>query len=355
MTTQPLPVALLFSGQGSQQPGMAAGLYGAHPGFRRNMDRVLAQWRAHGHDLRDDWAAARPGATTDALQYAQPLLFSVGWALGRTVLDEGVRPAALLGHSVGEVVAATLADVFTLSDAVGAMSDRIASLSDAPAGGMLAVAASVEEAAPYTTAEVVVGAVNGPRQLLLAGPEEGLRGAEARLRSDGFVCRRAKALTPFHSPVLREAALRALPRLAGLPLNPPSLPLYSGYTGALLTGREARDPRFWALQPAEPVLFGPALDALLEGRDLLLAEAGPGQALTALARRHPAVARGGSATVALLPARPGSGPLEADVLLAALERLGAGPTRSRGSRPALQSGSAHSVSGTGAPVLTEGE
>ncbi|WKD32280.1 acyltransferase domain-containing protein [Streptomyces xanthophaeus] len=371
MTAQPPPVVLLFPGQGAQQPGMAAGLYGAHAGFRRAMDRVLGCWEEHGHFLRDHWLAGRPGADTDALQYAQPLLFSVGWALGRTVMDAGVRPAALLGHSVGEVVAATLAGVFTLPDAVAVMAGRITSLAGAPAGGMLAVAASVEEVAPYTDADVVVGAVNGPRQLLLAGPEKGLRAAEERLRADGFTCRRARALTPFHSPVLREAALTALPQLAGLPLRTPTLPLYSAYTGALLTDREARDPRFWALQPAEPVLFGPALDALLGGRDLLLAEAGPGQGLTTLARRHPGVVRGGSVVVPLLPARAGTGSAEADGLHAALVRLGPGAAvpgpgsgsgsatmpaaRSRASRPGLQSGSPDSGSGTGAPVLTDGK
>ncbi|WP_299527722.1 acyltransferase domain-containing protein [uncultured Streptomyces sp.] len=355
MTAHPLPVALLFPGQGAQQPGMAAGLYAAHAGFRRRMDEVLEQWAVRGHPLRADWLAARPGPAADALDHAQPLLFSVGWALGRTVLDAGVRPAALLGHSVGEVVAATLAGVFTLSDAVGVMADRIARLRDAPAGGMLAVAASPAEAAAYTTDEVVVGAVNGPRQLLLAGPEAGLVKAEERLRADGFTCRRARALTPFHSPVLLDAAMTALPRLAGLPLREAELPVHSAYTAAPLGAADALDPAFWARQPAAPVLFGPALDSLLAGGDFVLAEAGPGQGLTALARRHPAVARGGSTTLPLLPARPGGGPAEAERLTEALGRLGAGHGRSRATGPALQNGSADSVGRTGAPVPTDGK
>lgn len=164
------PTALLFPGQGAQQPGMGVGLYHAHSGFRTRMDEALELWRAQGFDLRADWLAARRGTETDSLGTAQPLLFSLDWAVGRTVLDVGVRPAALLGHSVGEVAAATLAGVFDLADAVSLMADRIAHLDGTPPGGMLAVQAGPDEVAPYTTDEVVVGAVNAPRQVLLMRP-----------------------------------------------------------------------------------------------------------------------------------------------------------------------------------------
>ncbi|MDR3084573.1 MAG: acyltransferase domain-containing protein, partial [Streptomyces sp.] len=139
--TAPPSAVLLFPGQGAQQPGMGVGLYHAYPGFRRRMDEVLELWRAHGFELRADWLAARRSREVDSLRTAQPLLFSLDWALGRTVLDTGVRPAALLGHSVGEVVAATLAGVFDPADAVAVMADRIARLKGTPPGGMLAVQA----------------------------------------------------------------------------------------------------------------------------------------------------------------------------------------------------------------------
>ncbi|GAA0900886.1 acyltransferase domain-containing protein [Streptomyces thermoalcalitolerans] len=329
--TAPPPV-LLFPGQGAQQPGMGVGLYRAHPGFRSRMDEVLELWRAHGFDLRADWLAARRGPETDGVRTAQPLLFSLNWAVGRTVLDAGVRPAALLGHSVGEVVAATLAGVFDPADAVSVMADRIAHLDGTPPGGMLAVQAGPDEVAPYTTDEVVVGAVNGPRQVVLAGPEDGLRTAEEKMRADGLTCRRARALNPFHSPVLMEAALRALPLLASVPIGPPRLVLYSAYEPGPLTFERARDPRFWALQPARPVLFGPALDLLLAEQDAVLAEAGPGQGLTALARRHPRVAKGQSRAIGLLPARPGGPDAERATFEKALAALAGAPTPHR--RPA---------------------
>ncbi|MEW2549527.1 acyltransferase domain-containing protein [Streptomyces sp. NPDC047002] len=353
--TAPPPTALLFPGQGAQQPGMGVGLYHAHPGFRQRMDQALELWRDYGFDLRADWLAGRPGPEADHLHVAQPLLFSLDWALGRTVLDAGVRPAALLGHSVGEVAAATLAGVFDLAGAVGVMADRIAQLADTPAGGMLAVLARPDEMVPYTTGEVVVGAVNGPRQVLLSGPEEGLSLAEEKLRADGFTTRRARALNPFHSPVLTEAALRGLPFLASVRPSPPRLPLYSAYTGGLLTPEQARDTRFWALQPASPVLFGPALDALLAERDVVLVEAGPGQGLTALARRHPWVTRGASGALALLPARPA----DADTEYAAFEKALAvlvNPPAVSGPAPAdLQTALPRSRPGAGTPVPADSE
>ncbi|WP_405010105.1 acyltransferase domain-containing protein [Kitasatospora sp. NBC_01539] len=376
--TDPPPAALLFPGQGAQQPGMGVGLYRAHPGFRTRMDEVLELWRPHGFDLRADWLAARGGPGDDAVRVAQPLLFSLGWAVGRTVLDAGVRPVALLGHSVGEVAAATLAGVFDLSDAVAVMADRIARIDGTPPGGMLAVLAAPGDLAPYTTDEVVVGAVNAPRQLLLSGPEPALGRVEERLRADGFTCRRARALNPFHSPVLTAAALRALPLLAAVTIRPPGLPLHSAYAPGLLTPEHLHDLRFWALQPARPVLFGPALDALLAERDVVLAEAGPGQGLTALARRHPRVAKGGSRVAALLPARPGAPEAERAVFERAIAELAGAPAAVPGRPPAaephvpgrsgeptgpvsrpiragLQNGLTRSRSGTGVPVPADSE
>ncbi|CAL9661100.1 acyltransferase domain-containing protein [Streptomyces sp. enrichment culture] len=334
----PRGVALLFPGQGAQQHLMAAGLYHAHPPFRRLLDEVFEVWGAEGAALRADWLSGSPDVDLDGVHRAQPLLFAVDWALGRLVLDWGVRPAALLGHSVGEVAAATLAGVFTLEEAAGLMADRVAHIASAPAGGMLAVHAAAGDMAPYLHADVVVGAVNAPRQVILAGSEEPLAESEARLRAAGFTCRRTRALSPFHSPALAPAARAALPALSRLPLRAPRLALHSAYTGGPLSPDEARDARFWAGQPAAPVLFGPTLDALLSTGGLLLLEAGPGQGLTALAKRHPAVGAGRSTARAMLPARARGDASDLRTLRTAVEALAAEgwpvPDRLPGAAPA---------------------
>lgn len=300
----PPPVALVLPGQGAQQQGMARGLYGVEPAFTAAFDEVLALFGAEGDRLRRDWWSDRPSVPVDHVSRAQPLLFAVNYALGRMVLDWGLRPAALLGHSAGEVAAAALAGIFSLPDTVRLLAERVEFIAQAPPGGMLAVAATAADVAPHLTDEVVVGAVNSPSQVMLAGPDPELSEVARRLRADGFVCVRAKATSGFHSPSVAAACARQIPSFAPVRTNPPSIPVISGYTAAPLTAEQLSDGAFWAMQPAEPVLFWPALDTLLAGGPYQLVEAGPGQSLSALVRRHPAVTPGGSHIQPLLDARP---------------------------------------------------
>lgn len=296
------PVALLLPGQGAQHSGMATGLYGAQPAFTAAMDACFELFD-DGERLREEWLTGLPAPAMDDITRAQPLLFAVCHAVGRMLLSWGVRPAVVLGHSVGEVAAATLSGVFRLDEAVRVMTERIEQLGATPPGGMLAVAASAAQLQPYVTGPVAVGAVNGPRQAMLAGPDPELTAAERALRRDGFTVRRAKATTAFHSPAVAAAAALAEPTLAAIGPRPPQLRMISGYTADELTPELATSARFWALQPAEPVFFGPALDTLLDSGDHLLVDGGPAQSLAAIARRHRAVTSGSSAVTALLPAR----------------------------------------------------
>jgi acyl transferase domain-containing protein len=327
-------VALLFPGQGAQRPGMATGLYRGDPDFRRHVDDVFARWGREGAAIRADWLAAEPVVPLDDLRRSQPLLFAVGWGLGRTLLDRGLVPVALLGHSVGEVVAATLAGVLTLSAAVRVLRDRLHHLAAAPPGGMLAVAATPGDVEPYLGDGVVVGAVNGPRQLLLAGPDEPLARAAQRLLAAGVTCRSARSTAAFHSPAVAPAAALAEPLLRTVPLRAPRRPVFSCYTGERMTGSVATDPAYWVRQPAAPVYFAAALDAVAALRPDVFLEAGAPHGLTALARRHPAVRAGGGTALAALPARAGS---RADDLAAfgtALSIVVTGASRT--ARPALE-------------------
>ena len=319
----PRPVALLFPGQGQQQPAMAAGLYGHEPHFTAAVDRVLDEWGDEGTRLRDRWLAGDDGAQMNDAPQSQPLLFAVGYGLGRMVLEWGVTPVALLGHSVGELVAATLAGVFTLPDALRMLRDRVESAVATGPGGMLAVAAAAEELTPYLPSDgrVSVAAVNAPRQTLLAGPDPDLGELAEKLAADGYTCRRAAARQAFHSPVMADAARQGRPLVAAARPGPPCWPLYSAYTGGPLDADRVRDPDFWARQIADPVLFWPTLDTLLASGRYLLLEAGPGQGLSSIARLHRAVRGGDSAVVPLLPARPGTSVDDRRAVLAAAGRL----------------------------------
>jgi [acyl-carrier-protein] S-malonyltransferase len=320
-TTEPSP-ALLLPGQGAQYPGMGTGLYAEVPAFAAIIDEVFRLMGPGGDELRSDWLAADPRLPINDVRRSQPLLFAVDYALGRLLVDLGLRPAVLLGHSIGELAAAVLAGVFDLPTAVRVVQGRVGLLATAPAGGMVAVAASREEVARYLRPGVDVGAVNAPRQTVLAGAAEPLGALVDVLREAGFTCAPVASLTPFHSAVLQPVVDAARPLLAALPARPPKIPVVSGYTARLLTDAEAVDPLYWARQPVDPVLFWPALQTLLAGGPHLLVECGPGKGLSTLARRHPDVRTGRSVVLPLIgssASRPGG---EAECLAAATARLG---------------------------------
>ena len=303
----PRPVSLLFPGQGSQYAGMARGLYGDVPAFARALDGWLDLLESPGLPLRACWQGIAVGADVDDTVFAQPLLFAVEVALAQLWQDAGIRPAALLGHSLGEIAAATVAGIFTPPDAAALVLARARAMGDLPAGGgMLAVAATEDDVRPMLQGchGVSVGVVNAPAQIVLSGPDDGLRRAAGALAEAGITSRRLRTSGAFHTPALGAAAAAFERAIAGISARPPAIPVFSAATGRQITGAEAADPSFWARQLVSPVRFAAALDAVLEAGDGVLVEAGPGQVLTGLARRHPRVRQGHAVAVPSLP-RPG--------------------------------------------------
>ncbi|MDA2812972.1 acyltransferase domain-containing protein [Nocardiopsis sp. RSe5-2] len=312
------PVALLLPGHGSQHPRMAAGLYGAEPAFTTAMDDFFRAYGSGGERLRREWLSGLP---LDAPETGQPLLYAVGVAMAAQLRSWGVRPQALVGHSIGEFAAATEAGVLTPAQGAWALSRRADAYALAPEGSLLAVAASAGEVSGLMSPGVVVGVVNGPQAVMLAGPRIPLEETEKRLRDEGFGCVQARIPVPFHSPAMEPLARSVRADLERIPLRAPRTALYSTRTGRAVDSGQTRDPGFWAEQVALPVLFDDALARLLSERRVLLVEAGPGRALTTLARRRPEVLDGRSAAVHALPGR--EGPAEADraALLGAAARI----------------------------------
>jgi acyl transferase domain-containing protein len=323
------PVALLFPGQGAQHPGMAAGLYGHCDVFTEVMDTAFELLGERGPVIRAEWLSAEPTEMLDDVTRAQPLLYALGYALGRLAESWGAEPAALLGHSVGEMVAATMAGVFEFGDGMRLMRDRMRLFADTPPGGMLAVAAAADDVGSYLPSPVAIAAINSPRQLLLAGPAADLAKVRRRLQEDGVTCRPARARQAFHSPAVSAATEKSVAGWAATALRAPRRPVYSAYLGTVLPPGDACDPGFWARQPASPVLFHTTLDRMLGDGDFLLLEAGPGQGLSALARRHPAVISGRSEVVPMLPAGPGSAQDDRRAVAAAKQRVQAQTRRER--------------------------
>lgn len=289
----PAGVIFTFPGQGSQHARMAASLYGSLRVFTETIDVCFDILGRLGADLYPLWLAQAPGSELHDTANAQPLLFAVEYALARQWIAWGIRPAALLGHSLGELVAATVAGVMDLDDALRLVLVRGQVMQAQPGGSMLAAAGPVERLRtllPADATAVVMAAVNTPDQAVLAGPTGELAEAAQVLGAAGIVTRPLRTSHAFHTPAMRPAAEAFLASFAGMALRPPALPVYSAATGKLLTGEQATSPAFWAGQLTDPVLFSSAVEAVTEvsgGRFLL--EVGPGRALTRLALRHPAV------------------------------------------------------------------
>ncbi|RQX01381.1 type I polyketide synthase [Micromonospora inaquosa] len=295
-------LAFLFPGQGAQHAGMVQDLYQQEPRFAEALDETLHLFSAAGTDVAHAW---RTGDDTQlaATIVAQPLLFAVEYALAQLWRSWGVVPHRLLGHSIGELTAAAVAEVVSLSDAVALVAIRARAMNRMPAGGMLAVAANSDDLADLLSVEVGIAAVNGPRQTVLAGPRDALEGLAGTLRERGLRSRPIRTAHAFHTEAMREAADEFRSAFGDVALRAPRIPIVSAATGATMTAQQATDPTFWADQLVDPVLFGPALEHLLTQGPHMLIEVGPGQTLRSLSRSHHALADGGHLAVASLPPR----------------------------------------------------
>lgn len=321
------PVALLLPGQGAQYRRMGAALHGYDRVFTEVMDEFLELLGADGERLRELWLTGEPADGVHDGLNAQPLLFGVAYAAAKSLEHRGLRPAVLLGHSIGELCAATLAGMWDLPAAARILAARSSSLGKAPRGGMLAVAAAPDTVEPLIPAEcaragVAVGAVNGAAQTVLAGPEAELAATDAVLKAKGMTTRAVRTAQPFHSPAMAEAARVFQEAIAAEQRNSPAIPLVSSLTAEPVTEQQALDPGFWASQMSRPVLFWPALQALDRRGAHTYVEVGPGKGLAAAARRLPTVLEGSSRVVSTLPSERGDTVATWESALAALASAG---------------------------------
>jgi acyl transferase domain-containing protein len=278
--------AFVFTGQGCQHPGMTAGLHRHCTAYRHHLteaDEALAPYLGRSvvalvHD-------GDPVIHQTAL--AQPALFAVGYALAMTLLEEGVRPVAVLGHGIGEFAAATVSGALPLAAAAELVASRGSFMQQLPAGGgMMATCADPFEAAEAATTEprVSIGAINAARATVLSGDIAGLERARRRLADIGIASTFLKVTHAFHSPLMEPVTARFEALARRLPTAAPEIPYYSTVYGRKYDG--PLDAAYWGGQITSPVRFADAVRALLaEQRPSHVVEIGPKAVLTPFLRR----------------------------------------------------------------------
>jgi phthiocerol/phenolphthiocerol synthesis type-I polyketide synthase E len=283
-------VIFLFPGQGQQFVGMAESFYRTDSAFRSIIDRGTNILRSE-YDLNAAaWIAG--GERTPSLNaqladtaVAQPVLFLLEYALAARWRSVGVEPAALLGHSLGELTAASVAGVFSFEDGLRLAVERGRLMSLTPAGIMLAVMLSPEKLVDYMEQDVWLAAENGPGISVASGLAEAIEGLERRLAADRVACVRLASRNAFHTPLMAEAAKAFREKVDTVPRRAPLLPWLSNVTGTWIDSSEAQSSQYWGNQILARVRFTQNLSALAERRRLLL-EVGPGDALIGIARRQ---------------------------------------------------------------------
>jgi amino acid adenylation domain-containing protein len=283
-------VAFMFPGQGVQYVGMGRQLYAHDAGFRADMDDSMSILKSTaGLDLR---SVIYPTSELESDQidntvYAQPAIFVVEYALARLWMRLGIRAGAMIGHSVGEFVAACLAGVFSLEQALRLISERGRLMQSLPTGAMLSIRLGEAQIASMLDDELSIAAVNGPALTVVAGPEIAIERLETRLRKEGNVFRRLRTSHAFHSSMMDPVREPFAEMVRSLTLSVPTIPFISTVSGTWISDAEAIDADYWAGHLREPVRFAKGIGEL-RSLGYALLEVGPGRTLSVLARQQQA-------------------------------------------------------------------
>jgi acyl transferase domain-containing protein/acyl carrier protein len=286
------PVVFMFTGQGAQYPRMGEGLYRSEEVYRRVVDECCEiLQRCAGFDLKallyplpgqDEQAAEQLRDT----RHTQPALFVTEYALARLWMSWGIKPQAMIGHSIGEYVAACLAGVMSPEDALVLVALRGRLISGLERGAMLAVPLGEQELRPMLGEALSLAAVNAPKLCVVSGPTPAVERLEADLRNCGLEPVRLHTSHAFHSKMMEPVLAEFAQCVSGLKLDAPGLPYVSNVSGTWITGQQTTDPQYWVRHLREAVRFSDGIQLLLKDDRTVFLEVGPGSTLTGLVRQH---------------------------------------------------------------------
>ncbi|MBA4147177.1 MAG: amino acid adenylation domain-containing protein [Verrucomicrobia bacterium] len=284
-------IVFLFSGQGAQHFRMAWDIYQQEELFRETFDACAEILRTEiGCDIRvllfHDEDAEAATRQLNQTAFAQPALFAIEYALAKLWISWGIQPEAMLGHSIGEYVAACLSGVFSLEDALRLVAERGRLMQRLPGGSMLVVPLSEKNIQPFLNDHLALAASNGPCLNVVSGENEAIEKLAGRLTGEGLNCKRLHTSHAFHSPMMEPILEAFTRRVTQVQLNAPKLPYISNLTGTWIEPKQATDPAYWAKHLRNTVRFSQGIQELLKEPDRVFIEAGPGQTLTSLTKLH---------------------------------------------------------------------
>ncbi|MBD2615673.1 acyltransferase domain-containing protein [Nostoc punctiforme FACHB-252] len=306
------PVVLMFTGLGTHYLNMGSELYQFEPTFREHLDRCCSLFEpllglnlkeviyptSHsitettkekpGIDLRQmlgrDRQSLDPAAQKLNQTYlTQPALFAIEYALAQLWISWGIRPVAMIGYSIGEYTAATIAGVLSLEDAITLVAKRAQMIQELPGGAMLAVPLTEEEVQPFLNKNLCLSAVNGSFQCVLAGTTQAVEELARELSAKGLACRKLQTSHAFHSYMMEAIADSFTELVQTISLKPPQIPYISNVTGTWITAEQATNPSYWTQHLCQPVRFADGVNQLWTKHSPIFLEVGPGQALSSLA------------------------------------------------------------------------
>ncbi|HEX7333865.1 MAG TPA: SDR family NAD(P)-dependent oxidoreductase [Pyrinomonadaceae bacterium] len=283
-------VAFMFPGQGTQYVHMAEELYQREPVFRQHFDRCCELLHPHLElDLRDVLYPSdeKTSAAEEQLRrtsVTQPALFAIEYALAQMWMEWGIVPRAMIGHSIGEYVAACLAGVMSLEDALWLVATRAAMMQAMPGGAMLAVPLSETDIVEKMGNGLSLAAVNSPTLCVVSGAAEAIDEFAERLSAEGVNWRRLHTSHAFHSAMMDPVLAEFAREVSKVKLSAPKIPYLSNVTGTWINDAEAVDPQYWAMHLRQTVRFAAGLDELAKEAGGIWLEVGPGKTLTMLAQ-----------------------------------------------------------------------
>lgn len=292
-------VAFVFPGQGSQMVGATSHIYRQERVFRESMDQCCNLFaELIGVDLRDLLYAekdkqAESQEKLNETGMAQPAIFSICYSLAKLWMSWGISPTDMLGHSIGEYVAACISGIFSLNDVIAIVAARSRLMQSLPHGSMISVAVTSSECERLITQSKLpldLALVNGENSCVVSGERDVVTSFQEFLATAGIESNRLRTSHAFHSRMMSPILQEFKDAFAKVSFNKPSIPVVSNVTGTWMMDEDAVDPDYWARHLRHAVQFDTGIQTLLEGGCDIVLEVGAGQSMSALVKQHRALA-----------------------------------------------------------------